>query len=114
MTVLTFRLDETTKPLEVEKPPSCLARQLALAYHVEKLVDDRTLESYADAARRLGITRARMSQIVRLLSLLPIAAQENILLQHDVPSERKIRSLARDGTGQVALSGGLRSGDAVR
>src|SRR6266850_591084 len=39
------------------------ARMLALAHHVEALVEDGVLADYAAAARLLGVTRARMSQV---------------------------------------------------
>jgi predicted XRE-type DNA-binding protein len=37
---------------------------LALAYAIERWIEDGTLASYADAARRLGVSRARITQIV--------------------------------------------------
>ena len=42
---------------------------LALAHYVERLVEQGTVASYADAARQLGVSRARMSQILNLLTL---------------------------------------------
>ena len=59
-------------------PPTALAMRLALAHYVERCIEDGTLASYADAARRLGITRARMTQVMDLL-LLPGAESESIL-----------------------------------
>ena len=47
--------------------PSKLEMRLALAYYVERCIEDGTLENYADAARRLGITRARMTQVMDLM-----------------------------------------------
>ena len=58
--------------------PSKLAMRLALAYYVERCIEDGTLESYADAARRLGITRARMTQVMDLM-LIGIRRQEEVL-----------------------------------
>src|SRR5574342_1088106 len=40
--------------------PTRLARMLALAYHVERLIDAGDLDDHADAAQRFGITRAGM------------------------------------------------------
>ena len=42
---------------------------LALAHYVERLVEEGAVRSYADAARQLGVSRARMSQILNLLNL---------------------------------------------
>ena len=44
---------------------------LALAHAVERAIRAGTLKDYREAARRLGISHARMSQIVALLLLAP-------------------------------------------
>ncbi len=64
-----------------------------MAHYVERLVDPGTVESYADAARQLGVSRARMSQILNLLNLPP-RVQEGLLLGDQHLSERRIRALA--------------------
>ncbi len=61
------------------RPVSRAARMLALAHYVERLVEAGSLKSYADAARQLGVTRARMAQIINLLNLPP-RVQEGLLL----------------------------------
>ena len=66
---------------------------LALAYHVDDLVERGVLKSYADAADRLGITRARMSQVLQLMNLSAVI-QEEILTGSIAPSERRLRSIA--------------------
>ena len=68
---------------------------LALAYHVEDLVERGVLASYAEAAVRLAVSRARLVQVVRLLDLAP-RAQEAILLGETRVSERRLRDVARD------------------
>ncbi len=65
---------------------------LALAHYVERLVEQGTVASYADAARQLGVTRARMSQVLNLLNLSP-RVQEALLLGKIDLSERRIRRL---------------------
>ncbi len=74
-------------------PVSRAARMLALAHYVERLVEEGRVKSYADAARQLGVSRARMSQILNLLNL-PIPVQEGLLLGDLHLSERRIRTLA--------------------
>ena len=76
--------------------PSRVARMLALAYLVERLVDDGQLQSYAEAARLLGITRSRMGQVMGLLNL-PLETQEKILTGELRVSERSLRSQTRRG-----------------
>lgn len=70
-----------------------VARQLALAYHVEALVDSGSVRDYAAVARALGLTRARLSQIVAL-RWLPVATQEAILSGASTASERQFRAAA--------------------
>ncbi len=86
-------------------PVSRAARMLALAHYVERLIDQGVVASYADAARQLGITRARMSQILNLLTLPP-RVQEGLLLGDLHLSERRIRALvANPEWGESSLGG---------
>lgn len=62
----------------VREVASKLAMRLALAYYVERCVEDGTLESYADAARRLGITSGRLTQVMDLM-LMAVKRQELLL-----------------------------------
>ncbi len=62
---------------------------LALAHYVERLVEEGAVASYADAARQLGVSRARMSQVLNLLNLPP-KFQEGLLLGDLHLSERRI------------------------
>ena len=90
---VTFRLPrERTNPRLDRScpPPTRLARQLALAYYLDRLVESGELESYADAARRLGITRARMAQILSLLNL-SARVQDRIITGELAASERAVR-----------------------
>ncbi len=77
------------------RPVSRAARMLALAHYVERLVDQGAVESYAEAARQLGVSRARMSQILNLLNLPP-RVQEGLLLGDLHLSERRIRAVAAE------------------
>ena len=57
--------------------PRCsdtLARRLALAHYIERLIDAGRLRNYAEAAAVFGVTRARMSQLMDL-ALLPAYLQ---------------------------------------
>jgi hypothetical protein len=56
-----------------------LARMLALAHLIERKIEAGELANYNDAARRLGVTRPRISQILGLLALSP-EMQERVLL----------------------------------
>jgi hypothetical protein len=84
---------DTTRPAPkpVTQPPSRAARMLALAYLIERKIDAGEIPNYAAAARLLGISRARVSQVMRLWDL-PIATQETILTGQLRVSERAFRS----------------------
>ncbi len=83
-----------------------IARMLALAHYLEQLVQGGELSGYAEVSRKLGLTRARMSQIVSLLNLSP-GIQEAILSGRVHTSERKLRAVIRmpNWTEQAAVLG---------
>lgn len=58
--------------------PARVAITLALAHKIEQAIREGKLKDRADAARRLGFTRARITQICNL-TLLPVSEQERIL-----------------------------------
>jgi hypothetical protein len=68
------------------------ARQLALAHHIEGLVEAGDVESYAEAARALGLTRARMTQVMNLLLLAPEIQSRVLTGELDV-SARSLRTV---------------------
>ncbi len=74
------------------KRVSRVARTLALAYHIERLVESGELEDYAEAARILRVTRARMTQVMNLLSL-SAEIQESLLSGKLQVSARRLREL---------------------
>ena len=63
---------------------------LALAHHVERLVDAGELSGYSEAAQALGVTRARLTQVMGLLLLAP-RIQEALLADDLRLSERGLR-----------------------
>ena len=73
-----------------------LARQLALAYEIDRLVEDGAL-TYAEAARRLGVSRARISQIANL-RWLPVRFQERIQAGEIDGTERDLRGMTDSTT----------------
>ena len=67
---------------EVDPVPSesasAEARALALAYVVEAAVEEGTYSSVVEVARVLGLSRARLSQVMRR-RWAPVAEQEDAL-----------------------------------
>jgi len=55
-----------------------ISRLLALAHHIQELIDTGQVKDLAEVARRGHVTRARMTQIMNLLLLAP-DIQEEIL-----------------------------------
>jgi hypothetical protein len=74
--------------------PTAIARRIALAHHTEALIAAGKLERYADAAERLGLSRARMTQISDL-ALLDPAIQAAVLLGKCEPRDRHLRAVGR-------------------
>jgi hypothetical protein len=93
----------------VERPaatprPLAVARMLAVAHEIVRLIDDGTFVDQADAARVLGFTRARVTQLIDLTLLAP-EIQEEILFSEvavgrDWISERALRRVAREADWQ--------------
>lgn len=70
---------------------------LALAHKLQRMLDDGQIASMADIADMLGVTRARVTQLLDL-TLLPVAVQERLLFARagtdgDTPTERQLRAL---------------------
>lgn len=60
-----------------------LSRLMALAIRLERLIADQIIHNFVDAARLGGVTRARVSQIMKLNNLAP-AIQEQLLFLPNV------------------------------
>ena len=91
---------KTTEPRSNErssdvlpKPPSRVARLIALAHYIEGLIHHSTLKSYVEASKTLGVSRARLTQVMNLQYLSP-EIQEGLLLGNLRLSERDVRSIA--------------------
>ena len=78
-----------------------VARTLALAHRLDEMIRVGDLRDLADAARAIGVTRSRMTQITNLLLLAP-AIQEAILglplvtNGRDPVSERQLRRIVAE------------------
>ena len=73
-----------------------IARLMALAIRFEGLVREERIRDYAELARVGSVTRARMTQIMKLLHLAP-DIQEQILFSAEIPglNERNLRPVVR-------------------
>ena len=78
-----------------------VARMLGLAHRIDAMIRSRELRDLADAARTLGLTRARVTQIMNLLLLAPeiqeaILTAEPIKSGRDPVSERSLRLIVAE------------------
>ena len=73
-----------------------IARLMALAIRLEELVKDETVQSYAELAQLGHVTRARMTQIMKLLQLAP-DLQEQLLFLPSLKglNERNLRAVVQ-------------------
>ena len=88
--------------VEERRRPLRVARMLAVAHEIVRLVDEGAFEDLADAARTLGFTRARITQIVDLTLLAP-DIQEALLFAEvppgrDAVTERAMRAVVAAGS----------------
>ena len=85
-------------PPEPVRRPARVAIVLALAHKIQAAIDRAIVHDRADAASRLGLSRARISQLLLDLTLLAPEIQERILFTESVDgvkptSERALRSV---------------------
>jgi hypothetical protein len=84
---------------EPVRRPAKIAGMLALAYHIQKAIDDNPHLHRAFVAKELGFTRARITQLLDLLLLSPDIQEAVADLEAidgvEPMSERALRELAR-------------------
>ncbi len=95
---VSFRTARRRKPVPAPAPklagPTPISRRIALAHHIEALITAGEIEDYADAAERLGLSRARITQVADLALLAP-DIQAAVLLGHCEPRDRHLREVGR-------------------
>lgn len=85
-------------PPEPVRRPARVAVMLALAHKIQDAIDRGVARDRAEVARRLGLTRARLTQLMDLTLLAP-DIQEQILIAESVDgvepmSEKRVRVMA--------------------
>lgn len=80
------------------------ARNLALAYHLDRLIERGLMADYSAAAKVLGVSQPRLTHLMSLLLLAP-TIQEAILAGTITPGDKQLRRLARvaEWREQIAL-----------
>ncbi len=79
--------------------PARVAQMLALAHRLQNAIALGEYKDRAEAARQLGLTRARITQLMDLLLLAPNIQEEVLGLERidgvEPLSERKLRPIAK-------------------
>ena len=87
------------EPSHEARPIAPVVRSIVLAFQIEHAVRDGRARDYADVAKQIGMTRARVSQLLRLLRLPP-ALLDTLLLADPMRfprlTERQLRPLVTD------------------
>jgi hypothetical protein len=84
------------KPRRRSRPSGSAVRTLVLAYQIERAVREGRAHNYAEVARQAGLTRARISQVLRLLQLPPPVIERLLLTDPEAGAaitERQLRPL---------------------
>ena len=93
---------EPPPPPEPVRRPAKVARMLALAHHIQWAIDRGLVADRAAVARKLGLTRARVTQLLDLLLLAPDLPQAGLSLDAvdgaEPASERALRAVAHAGS----------------
>jgi len=98
------RLNDQPAPPEPQpvRRPAKVARMLALAHHLQGAIDRGLVADRAAVARKLGLTRARVTQLLDLLLLAPDLQAAVLGLEavdgREPLTERTLRSVAHTGT----------------
>jgi ParB-like chromosome segregation protein Spo0J len=78
---------------------------LALAHKIQQAIDRGVVRDRAEVARRLGLTRARVTQLLDLALLAPDIQDQLLFLEsvdgQDAVAERQIREVVRNDTWAV-------------
>lgn len=81
-------------PQATVRRPAKVAKMLALAHHLQHAIERGIAHDRADVARRLGLTRARVTQLFDLLLLAPDLQEELLHLSSASVTEKVVRSVA--------------------
>ena len=98
---VTFTEEEPPPKPEPVRRPAKVARMLALAHHIQNAIDRGVVADRAAVARKLGFTRARITQLLDLLLLAPDIQARVLELEAidgvEPMSERALRAATHAG-----------------
>ncbi len=98
-TRVTFHQNQSVSPAEPTRQPAQVARMLALAHHLQRAVERGAAANQAALASELGLTRARLTQVLDLLLLAPDLQEDVLTMEaldgHQPLAERQLRHVLR-------------------
>jgi hypothetical protein len=98
----TFIDGPPSPPPEPVRRPARVAVMLALAHKIQDAIDRGVVRDRAEVARRLGLTRARLTQLMDLTLLAPDLQQGVLALEavdgSEPMSERVLRGVVHAGS----------------
>lgn len=101
-----FTSQEPQPPPEPVRRPARVALMLTLAHRLHKAIEQGLYTNRAELASALGVTRARISQLLDLLLLAPDIQEELLFLEAidgaEPLSERALRDIVRTGSAWAA------------
>ena len=74
-------------PPEPVRQPARVAVMLALAHKIRQAIDRGEIKDQAEAARMLGLTRARITQMIDLTFLSPSVQEDLLFLEAGIAAE---------------------------
>jgi len=86
---------QTEAPATAAPAATTIARLLALAHLVERLVEAGDLKDYAEAAKRLGMCKSHVTHVMALLQIAP-DLQESIVMGRLMITEQELRPICRE------------------
>jgi hypothetical protein len=96
---VVFSQEPPPPPPKTVRRPARIARMLALAHRLQQAIDSGEIEDRATLARRFGITRARVTQLLNLTLLAPDIQEQVLALEAvdglEPTSERALREVSR-------------------
>ena len=72
-----------------------IVRLLALAHRWHRLIDVGKVKDQAEIARETGLTRARVTQIMGMVNLNPVARASGLCVRSCMCPERRLREVVR-------------------
>ena len=88
------RAKAPTAPRPKPPGPTAMARRIALAHYIEARIERGELRDLTEAAERLGISSARITQVCDLALLAP-DIQAAVLLGEVDPADRHLQAVGR-------------------